>query len=142
MRSQLIPRQNRPMENLEPRVSRRCSPRESSIVRRREGTMTVRTSERRHSVRMAASYMATVRTLRNQVIARGRTANISEKGVLVVVRRSRKALEAGDVYLDLVIPADPMAGTRRNVTYMCRVVRRQELANLLGLGLEFVEKVS
>lgn len=105
--------------------------------------MTVRTTERRHSVRMAASYLATIRSTKNRVLARGRTANISEGGVLVVVRRSRSLPANGEqVVVDLLIPADPIAGTKREVTYRCRIIRRQELANLMGLGLEFLEKVA
>lgn len=91
---------------------------------------------------MAASYLATIRDARNRLLARGRTANISETGVLVVVRRSGLIPETGEIIVDLLIPADPVAGTKREVSYRCRIARRQELANLIGLGLEFLEKVA
>jgi hypothetical protein len=75
-------------------------------------------------------------------IARGRTANISESGVLVLVRNTGRFPDSVEVFAELTIPADPAAGTLRNVTYRCRIVRRQELGAMMGLGLEFLEKTA
>lgn len=105
--------------------------------------MTVRTTERRRSVRMAASFPATIRNFRNRIVARGRTTDISEGGVFVVVHRNRYIPESGgEAFVDLIIPADPLAGTKREVTYRCKITRRQDLANMLGLGLQFIEKIA
>ena len=105
--------------------------------------MTVRTAERRRSTRAPNTYRATLHDGRNRsVLGRGRTANISENGVLLVLRSSDRIPETGNVCISLMIPADPIAGTTRQVVYRCRIVRRQEMGNMLGLGLEFITKLS
>ena len=103
--------------------------------------MSIRTAERRRSVRAPVAHPYVLRDRKNRVLARGRTANISENGVLTVVRQDPRLPEYGQVVLDLTIPADPIAGTTRTVKYRCRIVRRQELGNMLGLGLEFLQKL-
>ena len=101
--------------------------------------MATRTAERRRSTRMSACYIAIIRHGR-RVLARGRTADISEAGVMVVARASRPMPANGCVFVDLIVPADPLAGTKCQVTYLCRVARQAELGNMVGLGLEFVQK--
>ena len=104
--------------------------------------MMIRTSERRATIRMAASYVATLRT-RHRIIARGKTANISEGGVLVIVHRNPRLPSDGqELLVDLIIPADPAAGTKREVTYLCRVTRHEELAHLMAIGLAFIRKIA
>ncbi len=103
--------------------------------------MTVRTAERRRHVRVAASYGAVLHNGRRRVLARGRTVNISENGVFVVVRGRPRLAEVGEVFADLVIPADPVVGTTREVQYRCRVVRTVDLADMTGVGLELIEKL-
>lgn len=104
--------------------------------------MATTTKERRRSVRMAAAYQAVILNHRMREIARGRTANISESGVLVLVRSTGRFPDTGQVYAELTIPADPAAGTKRQVVYLCRIVRRQQLGGMMGLGLEFLEKTA
>lgn len=105
--------------------------------------MNVRTAERRHNVRLAASYAAVLRDHRNRaVLARGRTADISEHGVFLLLRPGDRLGESPSVCVTLTVPADPVAGTRRQVTYRCRVIHRLELGNRLGLGLEFISKLA
>ncbi len=103
--------------------------------------MNIRTAERRRSVRVSSALPYVLRDRKNRVLARGRTANISENGVLTVVRHQERLDRQDQVVLDLTVPADPIAGTSRLVKYRCRIVRRQALGNMLGLGLEFLQKL-
>ena len=103
--------------------------------------MSIRTAERRRSIRVAAAHPYVLRDRKNRVIGRGRTSNISEAGVLTVVRDHPRIPDQGQVVLDLTVPADPIAGTTRTVKYRCRVVRRQTMGNMIGLGLEFLQKL-
>ena len=105
--------------------------------------MTVRTAERRRSVRAPSAHHATLHDNRNRTtLGRGRTANISENGVLLVLHNSERIPKTGNVCLSLIIPADPVLGTKRQVIYRCRIIRRQEMGNMLGLGLEFITKLA
>jgi len=103
--------------------------------------MSVRTAERRRSIRVVAAHPYVLRDRKNRVLGRGRTANISETGGLTVVRHDPKIPETGQVIVDLTVPADPIAGTTRTVKYRCRIARRQEMGNMVGLGLEFLQKL-
>jgi hypothetical protein len=105
--------------------------------------MNVRTAECRRSVRMPASHFAIIRDHRNRrELGRGRTADINEGGVFIVVPSSEKIPESGNVCLSLTVPADPAAGTKRQVIYTCRIVHRKEMGNMVGLGLEFLRKLA
>ncbi len=103
--------------------------------------MSTRTAERRRSVRTPVAHPYVLRDRKNRVLARGRTVNISESGVLTVIRNDTRLPRTGQVVLDLTIPADPIAGTTRTVKYRCRIARRQEMGNMLGLALEFLQKL-
>ncbi len=105
--------------------------------------MTVRTAERRRTVRTPTVYCATLCDKRNRTeLARGRTSNISEGGVFVLFRASGRIPHDGMVCVDLTIPADPVAGTKRTVVYECQITHRQEMGNMVGLGLEFLTKLA
>jgi hypothetical protein len=104
--------------------------------------MTVRTAERRRNSRLPAAFRAIVRDRRGRMLARGRTANISENGVFVMLGRSIPADVNDTLMVEMTVPADPIAGTRRLVTYRCRIVRRQQMGNMLGLGLSFTQKLN
>ena len=76
--------------------------------------MTVRTAERRQNTRSSAAYCAILRDHRNRAeLGRGRTADISEGGVYVLVRSNSKIPEHGNLCVSLTVPADPTAGTMR-----------------------------
>ena len=102
--------------------------------------MAVRTAERRRSMRVAAAYQALVRDRRGKFVARGRTANISHNGVFVVVHARTRAIES-QVVLELSVPSAGQGrrGDTRTVVHLCRVVRTENMGDLLGIGLEFVE---
>lgn len=103
----------------------------------------VSAAERRRSIRAATAYFTVLSDRNNRrVLAQGRTANISEEGILLVVRGSGRIPQEGRVCVTIRVPANPALGTTRQVVYRCRIVRRQELGNMLGLGLEFLTKLA
>lgn len=108
--------------------------------------MFTRVAERRRHLRIAAAYPAVVRDRRGRALARGRTANISESGVLVIVNLRPLPAVNQEFIIDLTVPAVSAARTRwpatRQVSYRCRAARVQTLGHLAGLGLEFLEKLA
>jgi len=108
--------------------------------------MLTRVEEKRRHARAAAAYPAAIRDRRGRVLARGRTANISESGVFVVAKIGRVPPVGQEIIIDLTVPAVPASCSRRpasrTVCYRCRVVRAQRLGNLAGLGVEFLEKLA
>ena len=107
--------------------------------------MSVRTGDNRLSMRGSSAHFAVVRDTRGKVLANGRTANISEKGVFVVARLAGPAVKGQQVVVQMTLPnAAVKRGKRRltrTVTYRCRVTRIEEMGDLTGLGAEFIEKV-
>ena len=106
--------------------------------------MTVRTAERRQSIRMPAAYPAVVRDRRGRTIAKGRAANISENGVYLLVRVARVAEPDETVFLELELPAVTARARRqetRIVNYSCRIVHCLEMGNLTGMGVQMLTKI-
>jgi len=103
------------------------------------------TPERRNGIRMAAAYVVVISDRRGRFLARGRTANISESGIYVIIER-RHLPEGGMVNLDITIPdAAGKPGrpdAQRTVRYASRIVRDEPVGQLMGLGIQFVEKIS
>jgi c-di-GMP-binding flagellar brake protein YcgR len=107
--------------------------------------MLSQTTERRRSIRVPAVYPVVIRDRRGKVLGRGRTANISESGVFAMVS-GRISPRANQVVVELTVPAhgdaQPRRGDCRTVCYRCRVVRLQAMGRLLGIGVEFLEKLA
>lgn len=101
-------------------------------------------TERRRSVRSPAAYPVAVYDRRGKALARGRTANISESGVVAIVSLRQPLAIDARVILELSIPSASALKRReaRIVAYLCRVARRQSVGHLTALGVEFVEKLS
>ena len=100
-------------------------------------------ANRRRSVRVPAAYPAVIKDLRGQVLARGRTANISETGVLVLARRKEGPPPLQEVLVELIVPAlstQARPDATRTVEYHSRIVRTEVLGPLVGMGIEFLEK--
>jgi len=106
--------------------------------------MSVRSAERRRSRRRAASHPAAVFTRSGSLLARGKTSNISENGVLLLAKITGKTPDSGQVMLELTVPdagASPSRGNRtRTVRFHARIVRSVRLGHLVGLGVEFAPK--
>ena len=101
--------------------------------------MTIRTAERRQSVRNSAAYPAVISDRHGRPLARGRTANISEHGAFVLANGQSLQLEQ-IVLIELSVPSLRGQG-RRCVLYACRIARRQQLGQLVGVGVEFLQKL-
>ena len=112
---------------------------------RKKGPMTTRIAERRCSLRTAAAYPVTLHDPRGRLVARGRTANISESGLFMITRGGDDMIGLEEVLLQISLPAvggeAAWRGGMRIVHYRGRVVRTQSLGQLLGLGIELVEKI-
>ncbi len=91
---------------------------------------------------MPAAHQVVLRDTRGKVLGRGRTANISEGGIMVIVRRNHLLPPKGIIDAEVTIPANPTTGTKRRVVFRCRIARRQVLGDMIGLGLEFIEKIA
>lgn len=102
--------------------------------------MTIRIAERRRSVRIPAAYPTLVADPHGRFLARGRTANISEHGLFVIVSTPAPPPSGEEVVVELSVPA-PNDDTR-TVTYSCRIARRQAVGQLIGLGVEFARKLA
>jgi hypothetical protein len=101
-------------------------------------------AENRRSIRVPAAYPVAVYDRRGKAMAKGRTANISESGVVAIVSLRQPLAIDTRVILELSVPSANATRRReaRIVAYLCRVVRRQSIGHLTALGVEFVEKLS
>ncbi len=100
----------------------------------------VRPADRRRSVRIPAAYPTLLADLSGHVLARGRAANISEQGLFVIVSQPTVAPDGKTLVVEITLPG-PNDDTR-TVAYSCRVVRTQAIGQLMGLGVEFAEKLT
>ena len=79
------------------------------------------------------------------MLVRGRTANVSEKGLYLVGPGPRRPMSHKRVVLEMDVPAATSPRGRREtpriIRYLCRIVHTQSMGSLLGVGLEFLEKV-
>lgn len=99
-------------------------------------------AERRSSSREAVCQGATVLRQDGSVAARGRTSNLSPRGVFVISRLHGQLPEVGDpVLVELTLSAAAVAGGKGRRTRIVkqdgRIVRTTRLGQLVGLGIEF-----
>ena len=108
--------------------------------------MSVRTAERRRVPRAPATFPAILYDRRGRLLARGRTADISECGALITDRGSRGKPQTSQAVLEMTLPSTSRLPNKRTPTrtvrYVCRIVRAQRLGPLLSLGVEFIEKLA
>ncbi len=105
--------------------------------------MSVRAAERRRSVRQPAAYPTVLADSRGKTLARGRTANISDHGLFIIVGQRLSPSDEANVIAKISIPSAAGRGKEtRIVVYECRIVRRQALGQLVGLGVEFARKLA
>ena len=108
--------------------------------------MSVRTAERRRSRRGSASHTVALFADNGNLIARGKTSNISENGIFFLAKIKGTTPEGGQVVLEMSVPD---AGSRpnrarrlRTVRFSARIVRSVRLGHLVGLGIEFREQLT
>jgi hypothetical protein len=107
--------------------------------------MTVMVRERRGTLRVAAAYPVVVRDRRGRIIAKGRTANISQSGIYLILPARTEITPGASFNLELSLPGIDNRGNlgaRRTVNYRGRVVRVDPLGQLLGTGIELQRKLN
>ncbi|NLW86313.1 MAG: PilZ domain-containing protein [Planctomycetes bacterium] len=107
--------------------------------------MTMRTAERRVNLRMPAAHPAMLSDSQGRPVAQGRTANISQNGAMVLVNARRTITTDEKLRLELHLPAlsdRPKRRQLRVVVYTCRVVHVQPVGQMLGVGIELLDKIA
>jgi hypothetical protein len=103
--------------------------------------MFVHATERRLSLRVSSAYPVKVWD-EDELLTSGRTANLSEDGLMAVVR---SCILPPEVLIEITLPstAPPRRGRSqtRTVCYRARVVRQLIMGNLTGLGVQLLKKV-
>ena len=104
----------------------------------------IQITDRRRSMRIAAAYPVSLCDEQWRILARGRTANISDTGVSVVADARRGVPDSGTLHVEITLPIEgAVVSGRRQMCiarYVCRIARTQQLGNLMGLGLDFDSK--
>ena len=106
--------------------------------------MNISLLDQRQGVRSSSAYAIRVRDMGGRALGQGRTANISERGVLVLVNTPEDMEVGQQVLLDMVLPG--VSGATRQdsahtVTYEARVANVRYIGQMLGVGLELIKKV-
>ncbi|MFP4054598.1 MAG: PilZ domain-containing protein [Phycisphaerae bacterium] len=94
----------------------------------------------RSSSRTSAAHPVVVCDRRGRKICSARTANISATGVMIVTRWRRELLPSKKLIIEVTLPAHAPGGSRV-VSYLARVARVQEIGQLVGVGVEFLDKL-
>ncbi|MFW6132362.1 MAG: PilZ domain-containing protein [Planctomycetota bacterium] len=102
--------------------------------------------ECRAAQRLSLAHRAVILDARGRAVARGHTSNISACGALLVVPWREELLEADEVLVEIDVPkvahGQVRRGQHRTVRYRCRVARTRGMGQLLGVGVEFIEKLA
>lgn len=100
--------------------------------------------ERPHYLRMPAAHAFVIRDRRGRVLLRGRTADLSERGLFCLVDIDRGRRIKGNVLVEVSLPASATGirrGPTRRARYAGRIVRRERLGQLTGLSIDLGEKL-
>lgn len=106
--------------------------------------MSTRVAERRRSRRAPAVHPIAIFDNDGYVLARGRTSDMSECGVYIIVSSDWAPELNSTVTVELKLPgfaSERRRDRQRIVIYSARVVRTREVAQFLGVGLELLEKL-
>ena len=103
----------------------------------------VQLAQKRRDPRVSAAFQVRILSPRGSVLAQGRAANISEHGLFVILYCNVHL--PAQILLEMALPSAAAHPDRRHATrlvaYTARVVREQVLGNLIGVGLELMEKM-
>jgi c-di-GMP-binding flagellar brake protein YcgR len=108
--------------------------------------MSIRTTDRRRNDRVAAAHPVTVYDRGGRSLLHGRTANVSEGGMLLLTD-SRLALRLkGELTFEIALPGGkaPRAHhhhSMRLVRYLGRVARVEEIGQVIAVAVELIGKV-
>lgn len=102
-----------------------------------------RIADRRASLRVPSSYPVSLRDTRGKAIGRGKTANISERGLFVLLPSGRTPNPEQRVEVEMELPHSPAhQRLTRVVRYTARVVRVERMGQWQGVALELLEKLA
>jgi hypothetical protein len=108
--------------------------------------MTTGSPEQRYSLRATAAYPATIRDRSGRIVARGRTASISEQGASILAPRRKIPPPKQEVFVELTIPTTtatpPRRQAKRTVHYRSRIIHAEALSQHVSWAVEFLEKLS
>ena len=99
--------------------------------------------ERRRGQRVGATAPTILRDSARRFVSRCTATNISETGVFLMIREVPDLPREGEVFVEIALPeGEGPDAIRRTTVYCCRIVRWQQIGRLVGLGLEFVQKLA
>lgn len=101
-------------------------------------------SRRRHE-RVEARYAVILRDQAGDVLARGQTVNVSDGGVFAVIDLDEVPEVETRFLLEVDLPSILTTdGSRERQTahYVARVVRTEQIDEMIGLGMELTERIS
>jgi len=108
--------------------------------------VSVRSAERRRNARVAAAHPVAIRDRRGRLLLRARTSDISETGLFCLTEARRGLRLRGKVTLEVTVPAGRRARLRhsrtRTVRYAGRIVRTEEIGQVVGMAIELLERLS
>jgi c-di-GMP-binding flagellar brake protein YcgR len=107
--------------------------------------MSIRTTDRRRNDRVAAAHPVTVYDRGGRCLLHGRTANVSEGGMLLMTD-SRLALRLkGELAFEIALPGGNTPRTRhhglRLVRYVGRITRVEEIGQAIVLAVQLSGKL-
>lgn len=100
---------------------------------------------RRCHTRFSATYSVLVRDLDGRIVARGRTANVSVTGIFVIAPIEEVPGLNEELLVEVALPRSPEPGDNRRprkAHYLARVIRIRQIRQLVGLGMELLEKLT
>ncbi len=107
--------------------------------------MSVHVRERRRGSRMSVSHPVTLRDRRGRVLLRGRTSDISQRGLYCLTECRRGLRLKGRVMLEITLPAGRAPrrrhATQRTARHAGRIVRVEEIGQLVGLAIELIDRL-
>ncbi|MHC4563085.1 MAG: PilZ domain-containing protein [Planctomycetota bacterium] len=101
-------------------------------------------AERRGTPRISSTHPAIIRDADGDLLAKGRTANISVSGVFILVALDDPPALNDQLLVELKLPGSPRRHgrpTSRTVHYTARVVRVRPVGQMTGLGMELMDKL-
>ncbi|MHC4717725.1 MAG: PilZ domain-containing protein [Planctomycetota bacterium] len=101
------------------------------------------TRDRRRDERIGTSGPAILRNSQQEFIARCVATNVSANGVFLMTHDTPSLPRAGQVYLEMELPEGIVPEPLESRTvHLCRIIRVKQMGELVGLGVELVERLA
>ncbi len=103
----------------------------------------VNTRDRRRDERVGTSAPGVLRDSEQRFIAKCVGINISTTGVFLMTHDTPELPRTGQVYLEMALPEESIpGGVQSRTLHRCRIVRVKQLGDLVGMGVELLEKLA